>query len=530
MTQLRDYGRQIEADPMLGLTRPETLDVGARPPQTRLGRGLAWALAAFVVVLVVGGLNLAFGGDDGQVVDQTTLPTPTTVPTSVSGAMWPQSSLDEVEEAQQLADAGDPNYTWQVDPRLSSDQGWDSFAGPDGPEVIERFLSEELGWDQFLFNIYVGEDGNGPIDGHTGLIYLRCAGGPNPAYPDDEIGGGCAPTIDDLHYETVNLDLTQPAGQAPTGIWVVSRWATGEPFSQVAPQTADAETLVEAFLQARIEGEGAEGYVTVQSEGAPREVPLLYATSSGAPYERFEFERVVGPTWPFGDMEFKVRLFADGGDNVVEQVFSAGSFGPLKLEYYAYRSKAGDAPTTENGQPLPAPFKFFDGVVVLHAAHPWVETNFNYIGLVPGQGSFQEAIELLPDPLPIAIDCQAGPAPADVEALATSIRSNPDIEVTDPITTTVGGVEALQMDVTAASGASACDESYFLDWPPGPTDDTGRGFYLREGSRIRLYLIDAPEGSPIRILAIAIVAPEDTFERLMEAATPIVDSIDFRTE
>jgi hypothetical protein len=44
------------------------------------GRGFAWAVAAFVVVLAIGGLYFAFSGDDGQVVDQTTVPTPTTVP------------------------------------------------------------------------------------------------------------------------------------------------------------------------------------------------------------------------------------------------------------------------------------------------------------------------------------------------------------------------------------------------------------------------------------------------------------------
>jgi hypothetical protein len=47
------------------------------------GRGLAWAMAAFVVILAVGGLYLAFSGDDGQVVDQTIVPTPSTVPTTV---------------------------------------------------------------------------------------------------------------------------------------------------------------------------------------------------------------------------------------------------------------------------------------------------------------------------------------------------------------------------------------------------------------------------------------------------------------
>ena len=50
--------------------------------QPRRHRGPAWALAAFAVILAVGGLYFAFSGDDGQVANQTTLPTPTTVPTT----------------------------------------------------------------------------------------------------------------------------------------------------------------------------------------------------------------------------------------------------------------------------------------------------------------------------------------------------------------------------------------------------------------------------------------------------------------
>ena len=34
---------------------------------------------------------------------------------ATSGGMWPQSTLDEVRAAQELADAGDPAYTWQLD-------------------------------------------------------------------------------------------------------------------------------------------------------------------------------------------------------------------------------------------------------------------------------------------------------------------------------------------------------------------------------------------------------------------------------
>jgi hypothetical protein len=42
---------------------------------------------------------------------------------------------------------------------------------------------------------------------------------------------------------------------------------------------------------------------------------------------------------------------------------------------------------------------------------------------------------------------------------------------------------------------------------------------------MRLYLVDLPGGSA-RILSIAIVASEDQFERVVEAAAPVVDSIE----
>jgi hypothetical protein len=43
-----------------------------------------------------------------------------------------------------------------------------------------------------------------------------------------------------------------------------------------------------------------------------------------------------------------------------------------------------------------------------------------------------------------------------------------------------------------------------------------------------LYLVDLPGGSA-RILSIAIVAPESSFESVVEAAAPILDSFEFHT-
>ena len=189
--------------------------------------------------------------------------------------------------------------------------------------------------------------------GYTDIRFLRCAPGrTNPLYP----GELCAPTLDDLNYESVSIDLAQLDRQGSGGIWVVDRWGMTAPFAQADPAVAEAkatERLVE-FLAARIAGEGAEGYVDVYDDWpVVREVPLLYATTSGAPYERYEYERVDGPGWPYGGyITFSVRLLADGGATVVEQEIyshwdggrSAGIEGGLAMQRPT---------TTENGQTVP---------------------------------------------------------------------------------------------------------------------------------------------------------------------------------
>lgn len=46
-----------------------------------------------------------------------------------------------------------------------------------------------------------------------------------------------------------------------------------------------------------------------------------------------------------------------------------------------------------------------------------------------------------PDPL-TGVGCEAGPPAADAEVLVRSIRSNPDVEATAPVATSVGGIDA----------------------------------------------------------------------------------------
>jgi hypothetical protein len=438
-------------------------------------------------------------------------------PEPTTSGMWPQSSLEEVRVAQRLADAGDPGFTWQLEPELEMNL--------DDADIFARFLSEELGWEEFQFNPFSEYGaGEGTFDG---LEFIRCAPGQtNTLYPSDRWGGGCAPTIDELRYETVRISAAQLDRRGPSGIWVVTRWAMIQALEQVVPPTdAEAMALLEAFLQARIDAEMAERYT------GNGKIPLLYATTAGAPYERSEFELVNGPEWPGGWMEFKVRLFAEDGETVVEQFFSLASdlTGSLGLEYWSETLlPTGRAPgTTENGQALPEPYSYLNGDVTFHAAYPWHPSWAGWefsptMTTLLLDGKHEERLVVLADPRPIETGCEDGLAPGDAMVLAQSLWSNPALEATEPVPVRIAGIEALQMDVTAATSGNLCGE---VGVPEVMAGGTATG--LEPEQRMRLYLFDYP-GESGRILAIAIIAPEDRFEYVLEAATPILNSFEFR--
>ena len=463
--------------------------------------------------------------------------------TESSGGMWPQRNLEEAERAQRLVDEGDPRYTWQVFPEPRH--------GVMEPRVVEfftRFLQEELGWEQFSWavapGLYAGVWNDWPWE----FVVVRCAPGrANPLYPNDPEGRRCAPTIDEHRYETVVISGDQPVRGNPSGIWVVTRWVMLQPSDapitgtdhylrgqrrqvqqEVPPLRAEATAVLRAFLQARVDGEGAEEYLHAPAEA---KTPLLYATTSGASYERSEFELVRGPVWPGGWMEFKVRLFAAAGRTVVEQPFfvDRGEDGRLVLLYGTLEDP--EVPTTENGEPLAEPYSILDGEVTFGVPPPWYAF-FDYgtdtIALTGG--TIDADFAVLPDPLPVTTDCRRGPTPAGAEALARSIRSDPDLEASEPVAVTVGGIDALRMDVVAAAGASVCD---YMGTPlvlraAEPRGPFGPG--LGVGDRMRLYLLDLPRGSSARVLAIAFVAPEASFETMLEAEEArIMGSFEFRT-
>ena len=352
--QLRGAGELVIPSPAYTCDDGSEPRALSGPPLEEQLRNLTFVLDAQTETLSdnFGGVWLREGAEDPS-------PGPTT-----SGGMWPQTSLEEVRQAQERADAGDPDYTWQVGARLME-------ADPNNQvelELMNRFLREVLGWEAYKFNEggvfsdWTGAGMNGWVEGSvTGQRYIRCAPGrANPLDPDEP----CAPTLDDLRYETVSLDIAQLDRQGRDGIWVVSAWKLTEPFAQADPTAVEAQARerLNAFLAARIAGHGADGFVDVGQNVPDVDVPLLYATSSGAPYERYEIERVAGPWWPTGGGRFSVRLLADGGATVVEQVIQWGQGARLSLDANS---------TTENGQPVVLSYTSSDGEVTVSAPSTW---------------------------------------------------------------------------------------------------------------------------------------------------------------
>jgi hypothetical protein len=454
-------------------------------------------------------------------------------PPSALGGMWPQTTLEEVRQAQERADAGDTRYTWQMGidglqvgqnhPCAGSGNGCWMPARNDG--LFTRFLQEKLGWEAFFWDEAFAHRGFNAGD----VIFVRCAPGrANPLYPTDS---ACAPTIDELRYETVKISVAQPDREGDSGIWVVTGWEMIEPAAQADPRVVEAEAraLLQDFLEARIDGEGAEGYAGF-SELDPfadlrsdQGIPLLYATSDGTPYERWEIALVEGPLWPTASMQFAVRLFAENGETVVEQVFSLDrdDNGRLRLVYEFEGGPAGPGPgTTENGNAVPEAYAFLDDAVTFRAAYPlgpseddWDERDRLAIGgLLPGDDAPRRILVFLADPRLVEPGCVAAPAASDAETLARSIQADPGYAGTAPVAVTIGGLPALQLD-----SVRVYESSCGFGLVPSPAGS----------NQERLYLLDLPGGSA-RVLGILIAADEDSFETVLGWAAPIVDSIEFR--
>lgn len=160
----------------------------------------------------------------------------------------------------------------------------------------------------------------------------------------------------------------------------------------------------------------------------------------------------------------------------------------------------------------------YSGEATLRAVQPWAEHPMVSSGFALDR-DYRERLELFEDPSLVATGCEPGPPAANLESLVQAIRSDPGFAATDPVSVGIAGREGVRMDVTATIGWDDCEEE-----PTGRVVTQGGS-----GSRMRLYLLDAPDTSASEIYAISILAPRERFGSVIEAAQPVIDSIEFNT-
>jgi hypothetical protein len=207
--------------------------------------------------------------------------------------------------------------------------------------------------------------------------------------------------------------------------------------------------------------------------------------------------------------------------------------------------------TTEAGQPVVLSYTSSDGEVTVSAPSTWEAWLPGTLGVpvVEGQVLHEQALDVWSGSLwrpedffgsgerielvdPVAYDswCAANGGspllsePADAAAIAQQLIADPNFETTAPVAARIGGVEAVSIDVSLAPGGEACGIGmieisrwiHTIGWEPG--------------WRLRLYLVDLPEGMSVQTLAITVVAPEERFDEVIAETAPIIDSIEFHPQ
>ena len=167
---------------------------------------------------------------------------------------------------------------------------------------------------------------------------------------------GCAPTIDELTYETVRYQCDPARASGSFRDLGGDRWEMLQP----SPDRGSLWELLYPDFLAGGRSSRSSRHPTLKSPlswrrssepgwtvrgravSAPRargvavrghEVPLLYATTSGAPYERFEIERVQGPVWPTGWIESRSGCSPRVGPWSSSTSMLSASDGQLGLVY-----------------------------------------------------------------------------------------------------------------------------------------------------------------------------------------------------
>ncbi len=445
-----------------------------------------YASVAAAAVLVVVGLVAIGAARDDQVspTKQTpALPLVSTPPTTTVAA----APVDTVPPTTRVAAAQDSPF---VGAWVSTDT-----AGPSQTMFIDQW-----GTDTYLVRVSDSDQYQvatvcasvGRLTSETSLVVAR------RARPSNGAEASCDDGVSEPQTELpFTLDVTNSADQIVDSVGVVWRERVAP-----APDAGDV-TVLEAFLGARVAGEGAENFMPRVLSGEAR-VPLLYATTSGVAYERFDIERLQDPD---GIEAYNIRLVARDG-TVVQQRFTVSSvavYGGLTLE---------------DGHAVPVPFSILDGEVSFEVAPTWEVESLGdtHVALVHRFGG--SSIVIATEPLAVGGGaCGTIPAPTNAEELARLIFAYSGYEVTEPLPVRIAGVDGFQIDVAVSDPQY---NQYLCTF-----EETGTLTAVQSGgTRIRLLMVDHP-GPSADVITVANMTTQDEFDDAIAELAPIVDSVEF---
>jgi hypothetical protein len=277
----------------------------------------------------------------------------------------------------------------------------------------------------------------------------------------------------------------------------------------------EVEAFLKAFLDARLAGEGAEQHTLDDSDLPP---PLLYATTTGGRYVRYEIDQVPAPDPRAASRaNYDVRLFTEGG-TVVQQGYSFYGWVRAKNGRLAV---VNSGPTLENGRAVLLPFSLHDGRAHFDVSPStwkvhWVGDNLTEFV----HHYLTSAIVLAGEPLGVGAACAGHPTPTDPEAWARALEADSGHAVSDPVPVRVGGVEGLQVDVDVSADKRI---EWLCSFKTGPLP------VRSGGTKMRLLLADLP-GDSAGMLTIALMTGPGEFEDTIAETAPIIDSVEIRRD